>query len=682
MLSLVGFNFIFVALFLLLVHADSFGFRRLCLLPPYTWFLQVCFQPRRGRRRPCLLSLCGAVPDVPDVMSQQQHWPLSQSVGKHSGTCSVCLATRQLHLKDGRIHKHGPRDKPCPGSNKPPLDDGTSSNVSPTVADSLQSSSVSTPDQPSSLPALSPHWSPPSANVIKHIPKSARPACASHLASLLREVVSHSETLANWISVFNWPAFILQPPKRGGRRHNLTTTIRSRISTFSGSAPQVPMKQAKAKTAPTGSQASMNSTLLSQAVTAKLEDGNIRAAIRILNSEDTPEPPSLASLSQLQEKHPTASGMDPSLPPPSQFSCLSVDENEVRKAALSFPAGSSAGPDGLRPQHLRDLLLCREGGGDFLTSLTAFVNLILSGQCPPDASRIFFGGRLLALKKKTGGIRPIAVGFTLRRLASKCANASGVSRLSSYFSPRQLGVGIRGGCEAAVHSARRFLESLQPGHVFVKLDFSNAFNSLHRSEMLQSVADRVPDLYAYCYSSYYHPSVLFHGAYTILSQEGPQQGDPLGPLLFCNTIQPLLQSLTADLNLGFLDDLSLGGLENVVADDIEKVVEEGERLGLVLNTSKCELITHRGFDVQSNILRSFRRVDMEEAILLGAPMFAGPALDDAWSNRCDDLTRAVDRLTKIGSQEALILLRASFSAPKVLHLLRSLHLRTPGACFV
>ena len=29
---------------------------------------------------------------------------------------------------------------------------------------------------------------------------------------------------------------------------------------------------------------------------------------------------------------------------------------------------------------------------------------------------IFFGGRLLALNKKSGGIRPIAIGFTLRRL--------------------------------------------------------------------------------------------------------------------------------------------------------------------------------------------------------------------------------------------------------------------------
>jgi len=42
----------------------------------------------------------------------------------------------------------------------------------------------------------------------------------------------------------------------------------------------------------------------------------------------------------------------------------------------------------------------------------------------------------------------------------------------------------------------------------------------------------------------------------------------------------------------------------------------------------------------------------------------------AWHDRCEDLARAVDRLSAIGSQDALILLKSSFSAPKVLHLLR------------
>ena len=33
------------------------------------------------------------------------------------------------------------------------------------------------------------------------------------------------------------------------------------------------------------------------------------------------------------------------------------------------------------------------------------------------------------------------------------------------------------------------MDSLPPGHVVVKLDFSNAFNSLSRSDMLYAVAD-------------------------------------------------------------------------------------------------------------------------------------------------------------------------------------------------
>ena len=48
----------------------------------------------------------------------------------------------------------------------------------------------------------------------------------------------------------------------------------------------------------------------------------------------------------------------------------------------------------------------------------------------------------------------------------------------------------------------------------------------------------------------------------------------------------------------------------------------------------------------------------------------GEALDRFWTESCSDLDRAVDRLKLMSSQDALILLRSSFSAPRVQQLLR------------
>ena len=74
----------------------------------------------------------------------------------------------------------------------------------------------------------------------KHIPKSARAACAGHLASLLRSVVAHPEVAANWLATFNWSGTILCVPARGGKKHNLTSCIKKRCETFSSSSRHKP----------------------------------------------------------------------------------------------------------------------------------------------------------------------------------------------------------------------------------------------------------------------------------------------------------------------------------------------------------------------------------------------------------------------------------------------------------
>ena len=134
-----------------------------------------------------------------------------------------------------------------------------------------------------------------------------------------------------------------------------------------------------------------------------------------------------------------------------------------------------------------------------------------------------------------GGGWPIAVGCTLCRLAAKVASGKVLEDMAALLAPRQLGFGVKGGVEAAVHSARLYLRNLEPQQVLLKLDFKNAFNSVCRDKMLSAVHVLVPVL-PFVHSAYSSPSSLFWDDKSLQSCEGVQQGDPLGPLLFCLTL--------------------------------------------------------------------------------------------------------------------------------------------------
>jgi hypothetical protein len=96
---------------------------------------------------------------------------------------------------------------------------------------------------------------------------------------------------------------------------------------------------------------------------------------------------------------------------PGDFS-LTVNEQNVREAINSFPAGSSPGLDGMRPQYLKDIisLSAGEAGQQALRALTKLCNFLLSCQLPSEICHLLYGAFLCALHKKDGGIRPIVIG--------------------------------------------------------------------------------------------------------------------------------------------------------------------------------------------------------------------------------------------------------------------------------
>ena len=177
-------------------------------------------------------------------------------------------------------------------------------------------------------------------------------------------------------------------PARGDKRHNLSSVIKKRADDVYQN-PTISSSSHTANGPPPPFHKSNASSSLAARVSSKIEDGNIKAAVRLVCSDDTIAPENQDTLEKLTDKHPSA----PTDQKIMQLDCSTtqyhVTEADVLKAIRSFPAGSCGGPDGIRPQHLKDLVNCTESGSNVVAAITAFVNTFLDGKCHP-AVRPYF----------------------------------------------------------------------------------------------------------------------------------------------------------------------------------------------------------------------------------------------------------------------------------------------------
>ena len=175
--------------------------------------------------------------------------------------------------------------------------------------------------------------------LIKHIPKSARVSCCSRLSRLLQDITRNPNNIDLWDELLKFGEAILTKPDRGGKRHNLANTIKKRTcEAFHPSTAPHPTTDRQSRKGHSNKSAE---TILADAVMAKIVDGNLKGAIRLLRSEDKPAPNNESTLTQLQLRHPSAPHDRRDIPPPATFIPIQVSENCVIHAIRSFPAGSA-----------------------------------------------------------------------------------------------------------------------------------------------------------------------------------------------------------------------------------------------------------------------------------------------------------------------------------------------------
>ena len=186
--------------------------------------------------------------------------------------------------------------------------------------------------------------------------------------------------------------------------------------------------------------------------------------------------------------------------------------------------------------------------------------------------------------------------------------------------PSQLNVEVKGGAEALVHSARRYIQCMDELHAFVKLDFKNNFNSVRRDSIFRAVAEHRPDLLAFTKSAYGTQSHLWIGNDRVIaSAEGVQQGDLLGPRFFCLALDKPLKESRCEFTSGELEDVALGDTVPNLIQRIRLLEIAAGPIGLELNHSKCDIIGLNSFTREqwADAGLNFISRPVEEACLFG-----------------------------------------------------------------
>ncbi|OLP83903.1 132 kDa protein [Symbiodinium microadriaticum] len=283
---------------------------------------------------------------------------------------------------------------------------------------------------------------------------------------------------------------------------------------------------------------------------------------------------------------------DPQRRPPQPY-------GEIHENVISFvpevPA-AAPGPSGYTAETIR-LVLDDEEAASLLCDVSC---LLARARLPEPAVAALSVGRIVAIRKPSGGTRGLVVRDFLRRLVARTLAQQFASHFQAACNPHQYALSSRAGAEALVHTLQARTQA--DAHLtVVSVDATAAYDLVSREAMLTAVKESpaLSPLLPFARLWYARKSVYLWCAgehsHRICQSEGGEQGDPLMPALFSVALAPALHDLQRELRpteqvLAYLDDVYILASPDRVAllyRRLEDLIWQRARLRL--NASKTRV---------------------------------------------------------------------------------------------